>query len=152
MPATSILEINALASKIFDVAVDLQSYDEWLPNSTSFPGITSISESPAKLGTAYVESTPFGIRHGKVLEFSRPSKVLFHQPMQLNTAPEGVLIDIKVEVILREKGEGVTEVERNVYLEFPEPLLELKPIFENGAGEEGARVMELLKKRVESLE
>jgi hypothetical protein len=152
MPATSILEINAPASKIFNIVVDLKAYDEWLPNSTSFPGITFISESPAKLGTTYVESTPIGVRHGEVIEFSPPSKVIFHQPMQLSNAPEGVLIDIKVEVILREKSEGVTEVERNVYLGFPEPLLELKPIFEKGAGVEGARVMELLKKRVESLE
>lgn len=151
MPATSILEIKAPASKIFDVVVDLKAYDEWLPNSTSFPGITFISDSTAKLGTTYVESTPSGIRHGKVLEFDRPSKVLFHQPMQLNSAPEGVLVDIKVEVLFREKSEGVTEVERNVYLEFPEPLLELKTIFENGASGEGARVMDLLKKRVESL-
>jgi hypothetical protein len=151
MPATTILDINSTASKIFNVVVDLQSYAEWLPNSTSFPGITSISESPVKLGTTYVESTPSGIRSGKVIEFSRPSKVVFHQPMQLNRAPEGVLIDIKVEVLLREKDEGVTTVERNVYLEFPEPLLDLKPVFEKGASTEGARVMDLLKKRVESL-
>lgn len=151
MPATSILSINAPATKIFNVVVDLQAYSDWLPTSTSFPGITSISSSPTKLGTTYIESTPFGIRHGKVIEFSPPSKVLFHQPMQLNEAPEGVLIDIKVEVVLREKDQGVTEVERNVYLGFPEPLVGLKEIFEKGAGEEGARVMELLKKRVESL-
>jgi hypothetical protein len=151
MSATSIIEIEAPASKIFDVVVDLQAYDDWLPNSTLFPGITSISDSAVKLGTTYVESTPLGIRHGRVLEFSRPSKVLFHQPMQLNSAPEGVLVDIKVEVILRAKNERVTEVERNVYLGFPEPLSELKPVFESGASGEGARVMELLKKRVESL-
>ncbi|KAE9369787.1 hypothetical protein N431DRAFT_427920 [Stipitochalara longipes BDJ] len=151
MPATSILEIKAPASKIFDVIVDLKAYDEWLPTSTSFPGITSISESPAQLGTTYVESTPSGIRHGEVIGFSRPSKVMFHQPMQLNSAPQGVLVDIKVEVILREKSEGTTEVERNVYLGFPEPLSELKPVFENGASGEGARVMDLLKQRVETL-
>jgi hypothetical protein len=71
--------------------------------------------------------------------------------MQLNQAPEGVLIDIKVEILLREREERVTTVERNVYLEFPEPLLGLKPVFQKGAGEEGARVMDLLKKHVESL-
>jgi len=140
MPATSVLEINAPASGIFDVVVDLLAYDEWLPNSTSFPGITSISESPTKLGTTYIESTPLGIRHGEVIEFSRPSKVVFHQPMQLKDAPEGVLVDIKVEIILRMKTEEVTEVERNVYLSFPEPLIGLKPVFEEGVGLEGARV------------
>jgi hypothetical protein len=38
-----------------------------------------------------------------------------------------------------------------VYLGFPEPLLQLKQAFETGADVEGARVLELLKKRVESL-
>jgi len=151
MPATSILTINAPASKIFDVIVDLKSYDEWLPTSTSFPGITSISSSPTKLGTTYIEATPYGIRHGQVVEFSPARKVVFYQPMQLNDAPDGVLVDIEVEVILSEKSKGFTEVQRNVHLGFPEPLLELKPIFEKGSSEEGARVMELLKKRVESL-
>ena len=150
MPATSILTINAPATKIFDVVVDLKAYDDWLPTSTSFPGITSISTSPTQLGTTYIESTPSGIRHGEVIQFSRPSKVVFHQPMQLKSAPKGVLIDIKVEVILREKDQG-TEVERNVYLEFPESLVGLKSIFEEGAGGEGDRVMGLLKQRVENL-
>lgn len=151
MPATSILEFNAPASKIFDVVVDLQSYSQWLPTSPSFPGITSISESPVRLGTTYIESTPSGIRHGKVIEFSRPEKVVFHQPMQLNNAPEGVLVDITVEVLFREKTKEVTEVERNVYLGFPEELKDLKEIFEKGAGVEGARVVQELKERVESL-
>jgi hypothetical protein len=151
MRVTSILSINAPASKIFDVTVDLRAYSEWLPTSASFPGITSIHSSPTKLGATYIESTLFGIRHGKVIEFSPPSKVIFHQPMQLNDAAEGVLIDIKVEVVFRGKDQGVTGVERNVYLGFPELLIRLKEIFEKGAGEEGARVMELLKKRVESL-
>jgi hypothetical protein len=45
----------------------------------------------------------------------------------------------------------VTEVERNVYLGFPEEVKDLKEIFEKGAGGEGARVMQELKERVESL-
>jgi uncharacterized protein YndB with AHSA1/START domain len=144
-------DINAPAAKVFDVVVDLQSYAEWLPDSGSFHGTTSVSEFPVKQGTTYIESSPSGIRRGKVLEFDRPSRALFHQPMQMNKAPEGVLIDIKVEVIFSEKEEGVTSVERNVDLGFPQPLLELKPAFESGASHEGARVMELLKRRVESL-
>jgi len=143
-------DINAPAQKVFDVVTDLQSYSKWLPDSTSFKGTTEVSDTPVKLGTTYVESSPAGVRSGKVLEFERPSKVVFHQPMKLNSAPEGVLIDIKVEVILKEK-EGVTAVERNVYLGFPEPLLGLKAAFDKGASEEGVRVLGLLKNRVESL-
>jgi uncharacterized protein YndB with AHSA1/START domain len=144
-------DINAPAKKVFDVVTDLQSYSKWLPDSTAFKGTTEVSDTPVKLGTTYVESSPGGVRSGKVLEFERPSKVVFHQPMKLNPASEGLVIDIKIEVILKEKGEGVTTVERNVYLGYPEPLRELKTTFDKGASEEGARVMDLLKKRVESL-
>jgi uncharacterized protein YndB with AHSA1/START domain len=144
-------DINAPAEKVFDVITDLQSYSKWLPDSTAFKGTTEVSNTPVKLGTTYVESTPGGVRSGKVLEFERPLKVVFHQPMKLNPVSEGLVIDIKVEVILKEKGERVTTVERNVYLEYPEPLRELRAAFDKGAGEEGARVMDLLKKRVESL-
>jgi uncharacterized protein YndB with AHSA1/START domain len=144
-------DINAPAEKVFDVITDLQSYSKWLPDSTAFKGTTEVSNTPVKLGTTYVESTPGGVRSGKVLEFERPLKVVFHQPMKLNPVSEGLVIDIKVEVILKEKGERVTTVERNVYLKYPEPLRELRTAFDKGAGEEGARVMDLLKKRVESL-
>jgi uncharacterized protein YndB with AHSA1/START domain len=152
MDATSVTtEINAPAQKVFDVITDLQSYSKWLPDSGSFKGTTEVSDTPVKLGTTYVESTPSGVRSGKVLEFERPSKVVFHQPMKLNPVSGGFVIDIKVEVILEEKGEGVTTVERNVYLGFPEPLRGLKTAWDKGASEESARVMDLLKKRVESL-
>ena len=143
-------DINAPIHKVFDVVTDLQSYSEWLPDSTAFKGTTEVSERPVKLGTTYVESTPAGVRSGKVIEFERPSKVVFHQPMKLNPASEGLVIDIKVEVILKEKREGVTTVERNVYLGYPEALQELKTAFDKGAAEEGVRVTDLLKVRVES--
>jgi uncharacterized protein YndB with AHSA1/START domain len=139
--------INAPAEKVFDVVTDLQSYSKWLPDSGPYSGTTEVSETPVKLGTTYVESSPAGIRSGKVVEFERPSKVVFHQPMTLNS---GDVVDIKVEVILKEKG-GVTTVERSVYLGFPEHLQQLKAAWDKGATEEGARVMDLLKKRVESL-
>jgi len=140
-------DINAPAEKVFDVVTDLQSYSKWLPDSGPYKGTTEVSEKPVKLGTAYVESSPAGVRSGRVIEFERPSKVVFHQPMTLSS---GDVIDIKVEVILKEEG-GVTAVERNVYLGFPEHLQGLKTAWDKGATEEGARVMDMLKKRVESL-
>jgi uncharacterized protein YndB with AHSA1/START domain len=145
-------DINAPVQKVFDVVTDLQSYSKWLPDSAAFKGTTEVSDTPIKLGTTYVESSPSGVRSGKVVELERPSNVVFHQPMKLNNpAWEGLVIDIKAEVILKEKGEGVTSVVRNVHLGYPEPLLELKTAFDKGADEEGARVMDLLKKHVESL-
>jgi uncharacterized protein YndB with AHSA1/START domain len=145
------IDINAPSQKVFDVITDLQSYAQWLPDSTAFKGTTEVSESPVKLGTTYIEASPSGIRNGKVIEFSPPSKVVFHQPMTLNPASDGVVVDIKVEVILKEQRKGVATVERNVYLGLPESLLPLKEAFDKGASEEGVRTMNLLKERVESL-
>src|SRR5271163_5077841 len=127
-------DINAPAKKIFDVVTDLQSYSKWLPDSGAFKGTTEISDSPVKLGTTYVESTPSGVRSGKVIEFERPSKVVFHQPMKLNPASEGHVIDIKVEMTLKENREGVTTMERDVYLGLPEPLQSLKESWDKVAG------------------
>jgi len=143
-------DINAPAQKVFDAVTDLQSYSKWLPNSGPFNGTTEISESPVKLGTTYVESTPGGVRSGKVIEFERPSKVVFHQPMKLNPASGGHVIDIKVEVTLKEN-RGVTAVERDVYVGLPEPLQGLKEAWDKGGSEESVRVLNLLKKYVESL-
>ena len=143
-------DVNAPAQKVFDAVTDLQSYSKWLPDSGTFNGTTEISESPVKLGTTYVESSPGGVRSGKVIEFERPSKVVFHQPMKLNPASGGHVIDIKVEVTLKEN-RGVTTVERDVYLGFPEPLQPLKEAWDKGGSEESVRVLNLLKKYVESL-
>jgi uncharacterized protein YndB with AHSA1/START domain len=144
------IDINAPAQKVFDAITDLHSYPKWLPDSGSFKGTTEISETPVKLGTTYVESSPGGVRSGKVVEFERPSKVVFHQPMKLNPASGGHVIDIKVEVTLKENG-GVTTVERDVYLGLPEPLQSLKEAWDKGASGESVRVLDLLKKYVESL-
>src|SRR2546423_6824590 len=138
-------DVNAPAQKVFDAVTDLQSYSKWLPDSGTFNGTTEISESPVKLGTTYVESSPGGVRSGKVIEFERPSKVVFHQPMKLNPASGGHVIDIKVEVTLKEN-RGVTTVERDVYLGFPEPLQPLKEAWDKGGSEESVRVLNLLKK------
>jgi uncharacterized protein YndB with AHSA1/START domain len=144
-------DINAPAQKVFDAVADLHSYSKWLPDSGIFKGTTEISETPVKLGTTYVETSPGGVRSGKVIEFERPSKVAFHQPMKLDPASGGHVIDIKVEVTLKENGEGVTTVERDVYLGLPEPLQPLKEAWDKGASGEGVRVLDLLKKYVESL-
>ena len=71
--------------------------------------------------------------------------------MKLNPSSEGYVIDIRVEVTLNENREGVTTVERDVYLGFPEPLQSLKGAWEQGATVEGERVMGFLKTYVESL-
>ena len=141
------VEINAPAQKVFDVVTDLQSYPNWLPNSDLFKGTTEISDSPIKAGTTYNESG----RPGRVLELERPSRVVFHQPLNLDPTKEDHVLDITVEVTLEENAEGVTTMVRNAYFGYPEPLLSLQTSFEESGTGESARVADLLKKYVESL-
>lgn len=149
MAAHSTITINAPADKVFDIITDLPAYANWLPNTSTFPGITEISDSPLKLGSTYTEASASGIRHGKVIEYERGSKVVFHQPMKLYPVESGILIDIKVQVVLKESEDGVTTVERDVFLGMPDALKEQEAGWYAGAGQEGDRVMGLLKEYVE---
>ena len=152
MATTVTIDISAPAQKIFDAVTDLHSYSKWLPDSGPFQGTIEISDNPIKLGTTFVEPSPAGTKIGKVIEFEPPSKVVFVQPMHTtDPALGGHMIDIRVDVTLKEKGDGVTSVQRDVLLGFPEPLKELKEPWDKGATGESERVMNLLKNYVESL-
>jgi uncharacterized protein YndB with AHSA1/START domain len=111
-----VVDIVAPTQKIFVIITDLPSYSKWLPESTAFKGTTEVSETPIKLGTTYTETSPSGIRTGKVIEFEPPSKVVFHKPMKLSPAWVGLVLDLKVEMLFKEGGKGVATVERNVFV------------------------------------
>lgn len=145
------ININAPASKVFDAVTDLHSYSKWLPESASFKGTTEISEAPVRLGTTYVERGPVGVRNGRVIEFDRPWKVVFEQPLQMDASLGGFVIGIRVEVTLREEGEGVTALDRDVYVSIPEQLSAHQEALEEGARDEAERVVGFLKTYVESL-
>src|SRR3712207_5423728 len=84
-------EIAAAADDVFATIVDLRGYGRWLPQSADYKGTVEISDGEVGEGTTYVERSPTGIRHGRITEFERPTRVAFHQPMTLRPKIAGVI-------------------------------------------------------------
>ena len=74
-------EIACSAETIFDLVVDFGGQERWLGQSSAVRGTHEISSDPVVLGTTYREPGPLGVRNGEVVEFQRPTRVAFHQPM-----------------------------------------------------------------------
>ena len=70
----------------------------------------------------------------------------FHQPMSLRPFWMGMVIDIRVEMRLREEEGGKTVVERDVFLGLPVLLWAFKGMVEREFRRESWRTMEALKK------
>jgi hypothetical protein len=119
-----------------------------------------------QLGTTYLEPGPAGIRKGEVVEFESPRKVTFSQPMSLRPYWLGVRIGVRVEMKLREIGNGEVEgdrgegegegergvktvVERDVFLRYPWVLWPFKGVVDGMFRRESWRTMEALKKFLE---
>ena len=146
------INIAAPRQKIFGVLTDLAAYSTWLPQSSAFKGTTSVFETPVRLGTTYLEPGPAGLRKGEVVEFDEPSKVTFHQPMTMKPYFLGVVLDVRVEIVLKE-GEGEeTVLDRYITLGYPAVLRPFKVVVDGEFRRESWRTMELLKAHVESLE
>src|SRR5476649_2766294 len=104
--------IQSSAETIFAVIVDLPGYHRWLPGSESFGAISDISSDPIGLGTTYVDAGPSGKRYGSIVEYTPPTNIGFHQPMQLTGLIRGT-IDITLSYTL-ESAQGTTRVIRDV--------------------------------------
>jgi len=82
------------------------------------------------------------------VEFDEPVKVTFHQPMSLKPYWAGLVIDVRVEMKLREEG-GKTVLERDVFLIYPWVLWPFKALVDREFRGESWRTMECLKKFLE---
>src|SRR5471030_206943 len=107
MPRLQFTEtIAGSAESIFAVIADLGAYHRWLPGSDAFGAITEISSDPIGLGTTYVDAGPSGERYGSIVEYTPPTNIGFHQPMQLTGLIRGT-IDITLSYTL-ESAQGTT--------------------------------------------
>ena len=118
-------DIQCPAEKIFDVIIDFRGQDRWLTKSAGFRGTTDVSSNPVTLGTTYREPGPFGVRHGTVTEFERPTKIIFHQPMAM--ALHAGTVDVTVRYTLAPRAQS-THVQRVVTLGIPWPLKLFRPL------------------------
>jgi uncharacterized protein YndB with AHSA1/START domain len=135
-------DIGCPAETIFDLITDFGSQDRWLAKSSSYRGTTLLSSGPVMLGTTYREPGPFGVRHGTVTEFERPTKITFHQPMTMKL--HAGTIDVTVRYTLT-PADGSTHVTRVVTLGIPRSLKLLQPVLVRAFGHESRRTLLALK-------
>jgi uncharacterized protein YndB with AHSA1/START domain len=135
-------DIGAPAEKVFDLITDFGDQDRWLAPSSSFRGTAVLTPGPVALGTRYRESEPFGVRNGTVIEFERPAKVAFHQPMTIRL--RAGTIDVTVRYTLTPSA-GSTHVTRVVTLGIPWSLKLFQPVMVGAFSKESRRTLLALK-------
>jgi uncharacterized protein YndB with AHSA1/START domain len=136
-------DIHATAERIFALLVNLPDYDRWLPRSTAFHGTTSISEGPMRVGTTYLEQSPFGVRHGTVTGLSSPTVLNFEQPMTLKPPILGG-VGIKLFHTLTPQADSV-HLLRRLELTPHGPAVLLTPFVTRAFRAENERLMNTLK-------
>jgi uncharacterized protein YndB with AHSA1/START domain len=140
--------INGSTETIFALLADLEHYDRWLPGSRAFGGITEIAPLPVGLGTTYVDAGPAGVRHGKVTEFEPPTRIAFHQPMQVKQGVLRGIIDIQLRHTLVPE-EQMTRVNRDLRLGIHGLLKAAQPLIIASFRRENERMLQKLKQYVE---
>ena len=100
------------------------------------------------LGTTYREPGPFGVRHGRVTEFERPTAVTFHQPMtmRLHAGTVDVLMRYTLTLV-----DGGTRVRRVVTLGIPWSLKLVQPVLVRAFRTESSRTLLALKAYADTL-
>lgn len=140
--------INGSADTIFAVLADLSHYDRWLKGSKAFGEIREITPLPVGLGTTYSDAGPSGIRQGEVTEYDPPTRLSFHQPMQVKQGLVRGTIDIHLRHTL-EQVEQATRVRRDLTLGLHGLLKVAQPFVLSAFRQENERMLRALKQYVE---
>jgi uncharacterized protein YndB with AHSA1/START domain len=142
-------DIRSSAETIFDLIVDFGGQERWLGKSSAFRGTREISSNPVVLGTTYREPGPLGVRNGVVVEFERPTRVAFHQPMtgRLHTGTIDVLMGYTLT-----PGAASTQVRRLVTIDVPVSLRLFQPILVRAFAHESRRTLVALKAYADTLD
>jgi uncharacterized protein YndB with AHSA1/START domain len=141
-------DIRCPAETIFDLIIDFRGQDRWLTGSSAYHGTMEVSTDPVMLGTTYREPGPFGVRHGRVTEFERPTAITFHQPMTIRL--HAGIVDVVMRYTLT-AGDGSTRVQRLVTLGIPWSLKLLQPVLIREFRTESTRTLMALKAYADAL-
>jgi uncharacterized protein YndB with AHSA1/START domain len=141
-------DIRCPAEKIFDVIIDFGGQDPWLTPSSAYHGTLEASSDPVRMGTTYREPGPFGVRHGRVTEFDRPTAITFHQPMTMRL--HAGTVDVVMRYTLTPT-DGFTRVSRVVTLGIPWSLKLVQPVLISQFRAESARTLLALKAYADTL-
>jgi uncharacterized protein YndB with AHSA1/START domain len=64
--------------EVFERLIDIDAYPDWMPGDGLLVTCRQTSEGPMGEGTEYVDTTRLGTVKGEVVEFERPTRVVFH--------------------------------------------------------------------------
>ena len=140
-------DVDAPAERVFDLIVDFDGYSRWLPGSSNYRGTHEISANPVTMGTTYREPGLFGVRNGRVVEYERPTKVTFHQPMTMQLG--GGVIDVTVRYTLTPNRDR-THVLRVITVGLPWQLKLFGPVVVHQFRTGSARTLAALKAYADS--
>jgi uncharacterized protein YndB with AHSA1/START domain len=130
---------------VFEHIRDLAGYKSWLPASTTFREITDISDSPAQLGTTYIDRGPASVMHGEVTEMEPPRLIAFQQAMNFRRGLLSGRLTIFIRYTLEAAGSGETLVMREMWIRTAGMLVAMHPILANVIRKEDERIIQCMK-------
>ncbi len=142
--------INQPIEVVFQLITDLAHYDQWLPSSTLFNAVTTVSENPIRLGTTYVDKGRSSKLIGKVTEFQPPTRVAFREGTHVKLLVLEVGLDIQIQYALNAI-DGSTEVTRTHTLSTAGMLKLLQPVIIRPIWKENERILQMMKAHLEGV-
>lgn len=67
---------------VFDRLINISDYANWLPQAGIFVSTRQTSDDPVQVGTTYTDKTTVGTFHGEIIEFERPTSVVFQHRLR----------------------------------------------------------------------
>jgi len=135
------LDINRPPEAVFTLIADIAHYSQWLPPSKTYVE-TTVSESPIKAGSTYLDKNTSGMLYGEVLEYEPYTRVAFHQA----TKPPS--IDITIHYVFSPLNSG-THLERTTSIVTSGFYRLLQPLVVARIREENQRTLGVLKAYLE---
>jgi uncharacterized protein YndB with AHSA1/START domain len=74
--------IECPVAQVFERTIDLSHYADWMPRSGVFKKSSQTSPGPLSLGATYLDQGRMGTFRGSVVEFQRPSRVVFEERLR----------------------------------------------------------------------
>jgi len=71
--------VHAPVADVFDRLADIEGYRDWMPRRGSiYRGSEKTSPGPVGVGTTFLDRTSVGPAPGEVVEFERPTRLVYH--------------------------------------------------------------------------
>ena len=141
--------IEGPCEAVFELIVDLTHYDRWLPQSKAFGAVMQVSPTPVGPGTTYVDKGPSGTMQGSITEYQPTARIAFQQSMPVKLLMFAGTLDLHIRYTLEPVGQA-TRVNRDVTFQLPGVLKAAQPIIASTIRRESKRLLQAMKRAVET--